>query len=69
MATVSIGPDWHQHYIPRPHDYLDVLHAALSSFPLGSGENFGFMVVFTHLRIVQHTDGPAWMNHLTNCPL
>ena len=24
---------------------------------------------FTHLRIVHHTDGPAWMNHLTNCPL
>ena len=24
---------------------------------------------FTHLRIVHHTDGPAWMNHLMNCPL
>ena len=24
---------------------------------------------FTHLRIVHQTDGPAWMNHLTNCPL
>jgi hypothetical protein len=24
---------------------------------------------FTHLRIVHPTDRPAWMNHLTNCPL
>ena len=24
---------------------------------------------FTHLRIVHQTDGPAWMNHLTDCPL
>ena len=22
---------------------------------------------FTHLRIVHQTDGPAWMNHLTDC--
>ena len=36
---MSIGPDWHQHYFPRPHDHLDVLHAALSSFPRGKGEN------------------------------
>ena len=24
---------------------------------------------FIHLRIVHQTVGPAWMNHLTNCPV
>ena len=24
---------------------------------------------YVHLRIVHQTDGPAWMNHLTNCPV
>ena len=30
---------------------------------------FWILGCFTHLRIVHHTDGPARMNHLRNCPL
>ncbi len=60
-------------YLIPPGRYLCIQCSLHSAQPLKIWTKMHFIKqihgCFIHFRIVHQTVGPAWMNHLTNCPL